>query len=102
MVNTSYCKVNTYKQTHTYYEHINLGKKRRVDDEVVTVIDDDVGDDDGIPGAATKNVERNDEQIQEDEFGAKDYRLVFGESCFNDRFQLKYNIFLQKSNGFEN
>lgn len=56
---------------------MNLGKKRRVDDEVVTVIDDDVGEADGIPGAATKNVERNDEQIQEDEFGAKDYRLIF-------------------------
>lgn len=55
--------------------HTYIGKKRRAEEEtIVSLIDDEGGEADGIPGAASKNVEKNDEQIQEDEFGAKDYR----------------------------
>lgn len=52
------------------------GKKRRAEDEAyhaAVVEDEPIGETDGIPGAASKNVE-NEEQAQEDEFGAKDYR----------------------------
>lgn len=62
-----------------YDDTFIVGKKRRVEDEAYAsiVIDDDtVNEEDGVPGAASKNVEKNDEQIQEDEFGAKDYRFV--------------------------
>ncbi|XP_044726603.1 general transcription and DNA repair factor IIH helicase subunit XPB [Chrysoperla carnea] len=34
----------------------------------------DTGGESGVPGAAVRNAEANDQDIQEDEFGAKDYR----------------------------
>lgn len=54
------------------------GKKRRNDDEPGTAGDEDTTGDDFeiIPGAASKNAEKNDEEVQEDEYGAKDYRLL--------------------------
>ncbi|XP_055902158.1 general transcription and DNA repair factor IIH helicase subunit XPB [Eupeodes corollae] len=57
-----------------------FGKKRRQEDEAYTqlVEDNEMGEvgneSDGIPGAASKNAEKNDEDILEDEYGAKDYR----------------------------
>lgn len=57
-----------------------LAKKRKLEDEAYTQLVEDVDNDtgnenEGVPGAASKNAEKNDEAIQEDEFGAKDYRL---------------------------
>lgn len=55
-------------------------KKRRAEDDAYNAFteDDDTTstnvDSDGIPGAATKNAEKIDDEINEDEFGAKDYR----------------------------
>ncbi|XP_055849190.1 general transcription and DNA repair factor IIH helicase subunit XPB [Episyrphus balteatus] len=57
-----------------------FGKKRRQEDEAYTQLVEDndtaeVGNEsDGIPGAASKNAEKIDEDILEDEYGAKDYR----------------------------
>lgn len=34
----------------------------------------DISESDGVPGAASKNAETNDENILTDEYGAKDYR----------------------------
>nr|AAA74931.1 helicase [Drosophila melanogaster] len=56
-----------------------FGKKRRAEDEAFTqLVDDndslDATESEGIPGAASKNAETNDEQINTDEYGAKDYR----------------------------
>lgn len=55
-----------------------FAKKRRAEDEAYTQLveenDNDNNEADGVPGAAAKNVEKNDETIQDDEFGAKDYR----------------------------
>lgn len=55
------------------------GKKRRAEDEAFTqLVDDndtmDISESDGIPGAASKNAETNDDGITTDEYGAKDYR----------------------------
>lgn len=36
--------------------------------------DDDLPETDGVPGAATKDAEKNDESVVTDEYGAKDYR----------------------------
>ncbi|XP_037940776.1 general transcription and DNA repair factor IIH helicase subunit XPB [Teleopsis dalmanni] len=55
------------------------GKKRRPEDEAYSQMVDepmDCSETDGIPGAATKNAETNDEGIMTDEFGAKDYRSL--------------------------
>lgn len=52
-------------------------KRRRPEDEAYSqLVDDDspVADSDGIPAAAAKNAEKNDDGILEDEYGAKDYR----------------------------
>ena len=60
------------------------GKKRKPEDEAGPSHDDDTITDDFevIPGAASKNAEKNDEEIQEDEYGAKDYRLAYKtDSC---------------------
>ncbi|XP_026689261.1 general transcription and DNA repair factor IIH helicase subunit XPB-like [Diaphorina citri] len=49
-------------------------KKKEVEDESYV---DDPGeplDEDGVPVAAKKNVEKDDAAVPEDEFGAKDYR----------------------------
>lgn len=57
-----------------------FGKKRRQEDEAYTqlVEDNDTSEvsneSEGIPGAASKNAEKMDEDILEDEYGAKDYR----------------------------
>ncbi|XP_017475993.1 PREDICTED: DNA excision repair protein haywire isoform X2 [Rhagoletis zephyria] len=59
-----------------------FGKKRRAEDEAFTQLVED-GDSltsdgaaelDGVPVAASKNVESNDDGIMSDEYGAKDYR----------------------------
>jgi DNA excision repair protein ERCC-3 len=52
-------------------------KKRKRDDEDYIYAEEDVvdgGDGDGIPSAAKKNVESEDQGGVEDEYGAKDYR----------------------------
>lgn len=53
-------------------------KKRRTEDEAYAAFADDddsnLGESDFVPDAATKNAEKNDDAIQEDEYGAKDYR----------------------------
>ncbi|EDV96925.1 GH14950 [Drosophila grimshawi] len=55
-------------------------KKRRAEDEAYTQLVDDndsmdnASESDGVPGAASKNAETNDENINTDEYGAKDYR----------------------------
>ncbi|KAG4071956.1 hypothetical protein HA402_006117 [Bradysia odoriphaga] len=52
-------------------------KRRRPEDEAYSqLVDDDspISESDGIPAAAAKNAEKNDDGILEDEYGAKDYR----------------------------
>lgn len=52
-------------------------KKRKRDDEDYLYAEEemvDAGDGEGIPSAAKKNVESEDQGVAEDEFGAKDYR----------------------------
>ncbi|XP_055624050.1 general transcription and DNA repair factor IIH helicase subunit XPB [Toxorhynchites rutilus septentrionalis] len=53
-------------------------KKRRPEDEAFASManddDDSTMDGEFVPDAATKNAEKNDDAIQEDEYGAKDYR----------------------------
>ncbi|XP_017087581.2 general transcription and DNA repair factor IIH helicase/translocase subunit XPB [Drosophila bipectinata] len=58
-----------------------FAKKRREDEAYAQLVDEsetndsvDVTESDGVPGAASKNAETNDEQINTDEYGAKDYR----------------------------
>lgn len=55
------------------------GKKRKTEDEAYSqLVDDndsvDFSEGDGVPGAASKNAETNDDGIMTDEYGAKDYR----------------------------
>lgn len=54
-------------------------KKRRKEDDEWTYEEEDTNDvedveTDGIPEAAARDAEKNDNNVQEDEFGAKDYR----------------------------
>ncbi|XP_050300771.1 general transcription and DNA repair factor IIH helicase subunit XPB [Anthonomus grandis grandis] len=52
-------------------------KKRRKDEEDAWAPDEEdltEGEDASVPGAAARDAEKNDEKVQEDEFGAKDYR----------------------------
>ncbi|KAF9418994.1 hypothetical protein HW555_004321 [Spodoptera exigua] len=50
------------------------GKKKKVEEEVtIDLVDDDNTENVGVPGAAMQDAEKND-QVPEDEFGAKDYR----------------------------
>lgn len=51
-------------------------KKRKEDEEVWAYEEDDTNDTEGaaVPAAAGQNAETNDQGVQEDEFGAKDYR----------------------------
>ncbi|EDV40626.1 uncharacterized protein Dana_GF10598 [Drosophila ananassae] len=58
-----------------------FAKKRREDEAYAQLVDEsetndsvDATESDGVPGAASKNAETNDEQINTDEYGAKDYR----------------------------
>lgn len=53
------------------------GKKKKVEEDNTTIdlVDDDNAEDVGVPGAAMQDAEKND-QVPEDEFGAKDYRYV--------------------------
>uniref|UniRef100_A0A069DWY2 General transcription and DNA repair factor IIH helicase/translocase subunit XPB n=1 Tax=Panstrongylus megistus TaxID=65343 RepID=A0A069DWY2_9HEMI len=51
------------------------GKKKRKEEEEEAYEDIvDVNEEDGVPDAAKKNVETTDQSVEEDEFGAKDYR----------------------------
>uniref|UniRef100_A0A224X7U7 General transcription and DNA repair factor IIH helicase/translocase subunit XPB n=1 Tax=Panstrongylus lignarius TaxID=156445 RepID=A0A224X7U7_9HEMI len=51
------------------------GKKKRKEEEEEAYEDIvDVNEEDGVPDAAKKNVETTDQGVEEDEFGAKDYR----------------------------
>lgn len=58
------------------YRNISEKKRRPEDEAYSQLVDDDspITDSDGIPAAAAKNAEKNDDGIQEDEYGAKDYR----------------------------
>ncbi|KAF9418995.1 hypothetical protein HW555_004322 [Spodoptera exigua] len=50
-------------------------KKKKVEEEVtIDLVDDDNTENVGVPGAAMQDAEKND-QVPEDEFGAKDYRV---------------------------
>ncbi|EFA00328.1 general transcription and DNA repair factor IIH helicase subunit XPB [Tribolium castaneum] len=51
-------------------------KKRKKEEEEWTYEEDDVNESEGaaVPGAAARDAEKNDQSVQEDEFGAKDYR----------------------------
>ncbi|KAL7733975.1 hypothetical protein ACLKA6_011672 [Drosophila palustris] len=57
-----------------------FAKKRRAEDDAYTQLVEDndsmdnASESDGVPGAASKNAETNDENINTDEYGAKDYR----------------------------
>ncbi|XP_062527133.1 general transcription and DNA repair factor IIH helicase subunit XPB [Bombyx mori] len=49
-------------------------KKKKVDEDItIDLVDDDNAENDGVPVAAMQDAEKND-QVPEDEFGAKDYR----------------------------
>ncbi|CAH2091090.1 unnamed protein product [Euphydryas editha] len=50
------------------------GKKKKIEEDItIDLVDDDNPDNAGVPGAAMQDAEKND-QVPEDEFGAKDYR----------------------------
>lgn len=53
-------------------------KRKKEDNDDWTYEEDDTNDTEGteadIPGAAVRDAEKNDQSVQEDEFGAKDYR----------------------------
>lgn len=50
------------------------GKKKKVEEDVtIDLVEDETGENTGVPGAAMQDAEKND-QVPEDEFGAKDYR----------------------------
>ncbi|XP_022113513.1 general transcription and DNA repair factor IIH helicase subunit XPB [Pieris rapae] len=50
------------------------GKKKKIEEEItIDLVDDDNNENTGVPVAATQDAEKND-QVPEDEFGAKDYR----------------------------
>ncbi|EDW80044.1 uncharacterized protein Dwil_GK12273 [Drosophila willistoni] len=57
-----------------------FAKKRRAEDEAFTQLvemendSNDAPEAEGVPGAASKNAEANDDNIDTDEYGAKDYR----------------------------
>lgn len=56
-----------------YLLHI-LGKKKKVEEDMtIDLVEDENPDNVGVPGAAMQDAEKND-QVPEDEFGAKDYR----------------------------
>lgn len=58
-----------------------LGKKKKVEEDNMTIdlVDDENGENVGVPGAAMQDAEKND-QVPEDEFGAKDYRYISGKN----------------------
>lgn len=52
-----------------------IGKKKKVEEEMtIDLVDDDNSENVGVPGAAMQDAEKKDDQVPEDEFGAKDYR----------------------------
>lgn len=54
--------------------YFKTGKKKKVEEEMtIDLVDDDNTENVGVPGAAMQDAEKND-QVPEDEFGAKDYR----------------------------
>ncbi|XP_055378892.1 general transcription and DNA repair factor IIH helicase subunit XPB [Condylostylus longicornis] len=67
------------KMKKDYKSSDKFGKKRRAEDEAYSQLveetdTDSVSESDGVPGAASKSAEKNDDGVQEDEYGAKDYR----------------------------
>ncbi|XP_066156866.1 general transcription and DNA repair factor IIH helicase/translocase subunit XPB isoform X1 [Euwallacea fornicatus] len=60
------------------YKSEKGAKRRKKDNEEAWVPEDEdipaEGDEASVPNAAARDAEKNDEKIQEDEFGAKDYR----------------------------
>lgn len=62
------------KKSKTDKSEKRTKRKRRDEDE--EYVDDfgDVPETEGVPGAATKDIEKDDARIDEDDFGAKDYR----------------------------
>lgn len=59
-----------------------IGKKKKVDEDItIDLVDDDNAENDGVPVAAMQDAEKND-QVPEDEFGAKDYRYNIHLSSF--------------------
>lgn len=68
------------KSKRDYKSGDKFAKKRRAEDDAYSQLVDDTNDpettndSEGIPGAASKNAEKNDDCIQDDEYGAKDYR----------------------------
>lgn len=61
-----------YTASHVSYRHV-LGKKKKVEEETIDLVEDDNAENVVVPGAAMQDAEKND-QVPEDEFGAKDYR----------------------------
>lgn len=51
-------------------------KRKKEEDEVWNYEEEDTNDSEGaaVPGAAARDAEKSDQSVQEDEFGAKDYR----------------------------
>lgn len=67
------------KRAATSKSEAKASKKRKKDEDVEYAYEeDDTNDVEGaeadIPGAAARDAEKNDQSVQEDEFGAKDYR----------------------------
>lgn len=59
------------------YKNEGKSKKRKREEEEPYIYDeDDTNESEGaaVPGAAARDAEKNDQTVQEDEFGAKDYR----------------------------
>lgn len=56
----------------------NVEKKYRQQTDIHTINEDEIvqsgNDEDAVPAAAAKNAEKYDDTVQEDEYGAKDYR----------------------------
>ncbi|KAL1463404.1 hypothetical protein WDU94_015157 [Cyamophila willieti] len=64
---------NNKRSKKDYSDKKTKRKKKEIEDE--TYVDDpEPLDEDGVPVAAKKNVEKDDAAVPEDEFGAKDYR----------------------------
>ncbi|KAG7296141.1 hypothetical protein JYU34_021239 [Plutella xylostella] len=49
-------------------------KRKKVEEETIDLVEDEGSENAGVPGAALQDAEKNDNQVPEDEFGAKDYR----------------------------
>lgn len=47
-----------------------------MEEETIDLVEDEGSENAGVPGAALQDAEKNDNQVPEDEFGAKDYRSL--------------------------